>query len=288
MYQLITDYRDDASLRHSFNRLAEKTFGLSFEDWYQNGLWSDSYRPFSIVRDGEIVANVSVNKTDMLLETKVRHFLQLGTVMTDEAHRRQGLIRELMARIDAEYSGKCHGIYLFANDSVLDFYPRFGFEISPEYESSGQLSSSGTCQFEKLTMNTPANWQLLKDAMGRSIFRGRFDMVDNPGLILFYVTKFLQENVYFHRPTDTWVIAQEENGRLLIHNIFSGTLTETGQVLNLFGSAAREVVFGFTPPETEGYTVAEHHEEDCTLFIKGDLLKLIAGQKLRIPSLSHA
>lgn len=137
-------------------------------------------------------------------------------------------------------------------------------------------------------MNTPANWQLLKDAMGRSIFRGRFDMVDNPGLILFYVTKFLQENVYFHRPTDTWVIAQEENGRLLIHNIFSGTLTETGQVLNLFGSAAREVVFGFTPPETEGYTVAEHHEEDCTLFIKGDLLKLIAGQKLRIPSLSHA
>ena len=37
-------------------------------------------------------------------------------------------------------------------------------------------------------------------------------MVDNPGLILFYVTKFLQENVYFHLPTDTWVIAQEENG----------------------------------------------------------------------------
>ena len=72
MYQLITDYRDDASLRHSFNRLAEKTFGLNFEDWYQNGLWSDSYRPFSIVRDGEIVANVSVNKTDILLETKGR------------------------------------------------------------------------------------------------------------------------------------------------------------------------------------------------------------------------
>lgn len=288
MYQLITDYRDNASLRHSFNRLAEKTFGLNFEDWYQNGLWGDSYRPFSIAQDGEIVANVSVNRTDMLLEAKVRHFLQLGTVMTDEAHCRQGLIREIMARIDAEYNGKCDGIYLFANDSVLDFYPRFGFEESPEYEASKPVSFSGTCRLEKLSMDTPARWQLLKDAMERSIFRGRCDMIGNPGLILFYVTKFLQESVYVHRPTDTWVIADTEDGRFFIHNIFSGTLTETDQVLKLFGSCAKEAVFGFTPPETANYTVTEHHEEDCTFFIKGDQLKLIAGQKLRIPSLSHA
>lgn len=287
MYQLITDYRDDAPLRHSFNRLAEKTFGLNFEDWYQNGFWSDSYRPFSVAEDGEIVANVSVNRTDMLYQAKVKRLLQLGTVMTDEAHRRQGLIRELMTWIDAEYGGKCDGFYLFANDSVLDFYPRFGFEESREYEASKQVSFPGTCRLEKLAMDTPAKWQLLKDAMKRSIFRGRFDMVDNPGLILFYVTKFLQDNVYVHRPSDTWVIAEEENGRLLIHNIFSGTLTGTGQVLGLFGNSAGEIVFGFTPLETEGYNVAEHREEDCTLFIKGGL-KFIAGQKLRIPSLSHA
>ena len=38
MYQVIKNYKDNAKLRASFNHLAEKTFGLNFENWYQNGL----------------------------------------------------------------------------------------------------------------------------------------------------------------------------------------------------------------------------------------------------------
>ena len=55
------NYRDNAALRESFNKLAEKVFGLSFENWYQNGFWKDNYIPYSAVIDGEVVANVSVN-----------------------------------------------------------------------------------------------------------------------------------------------------------------------------------------------------------------------------------
>ena len=59
--QIIKKYRDKEELRKSFNELAKKTFGLNFEDWYQNGFWGDNYNPYSIVMDGRIVANVSVN-----------------------------------------------------------------------------------------------------------------------------------------------------------------------------------------------------------------------------------
>ena len=62
MYKLIRQCRDNESLRQSFNRLAERTFGLSFETWYQMGYWSDCYIPYSFVYDGEIIANVSVNR----------------------------------------------------------------------------------------------------------------------------------------------------------------------------------------------------------------------------------
>lgn len=35
MIDVIKGYRDNASLRHSFNELAGKTFDLDFEDWYR-------------------------------------------------------------------------------------------------------------------------------------------------------------------------------------------------------------------------------------------------------------
>ena len=37
MYEIVKHYRDNKALRDSFNALAEKTFGLNFEGWYQNG-----------------------------------------------------------------------------------------------------------------------------------------------------------------------------------------------------------------------------------------------------------
>ena len=62
--EVIKNYRDNAQLRASFNELAKKTFWIDFEDWYQNGYWTDLYNPYSIIMDGRVVANVSVNRTD--------------------------------------------------------------------------------------------------------------------------------------------------------------------------------------------------------------------------------
>ena len=72
--QVIKDYRNDTKLRTSFNELAGKTFGLNFEDWYQNGYWTDRYNPHSIVIDGKVAANVSVNRTDFLWNGEIKHF----------------------------------------------------------------------------------------------------------------------------------------------------------------------------------------------------------------------
>lgn len=288
MSEIIKNYRDNDLLRHSFNELAEKTFDLDFEDWYQNGFWSDNYIPYSLVKDGRVVANVSVNRTNMAFAGMVKHFLQLGTIMTDEAYRNQGFIREIMKQINDDYLGKADGIYLFANDSVLDFYPKFGFQQSKEYQYSREITNTGACQFEPLLMNSPARWKLLEDAMETNIFHGRFDMIQNSGLILFYVTKYMQENVYYHGPSDTYVIADTDGKNLFLHNVFSGTLTELDQVIELFGKGIRHVTLGFVPMDPEKYEVTEVHEEDCTLFIKGSALKIMEQERLRIPSLSHA
>lgn len=319
-WKIERNYRDNDRLRHSFNELAKETFGLDFEDWYQNGFWGDNYNPYSVVIDGKVVANVSVNRTDMRLagaeaadgdalsdteeipdgktaagtDVKVsnggniRHFLQLGTVMTDKAYRKQGFIREIMKQIEKEYEGEADGIYLFANDGVLDFYPKFGFEKSVEYQYTKRVENKGKCELEAVRMDSAAAWKRLWDAMEKNVFRGKLDLVNNHSLIMFYVTKFLQENVFYHKKTDTYVIAETEGDGMLLHNVFSGTLTSLDRVIELFGENVKEVTLGFAPLEGEKYLVKEYQEEDCTFFIKGAAMRVVENEKLRIPSLAHA
>lgn len=81
-YEVISGYRRDDRLRASFNELAGETFGLDFEDWYRNGYWGEDYNPHSIVIDGEVAANVSVNRTDFIRRGERIRLIQLGTVMT--------------------------------------------------------------------------------------------------------------------------------------------------------------------------------------------------------------
>lgn len=302
LWRIEKNYRNDNKLRHSFNELAKETFGLDFEDWYQNGFWGDNYNPYSVVVDGKVVANVSVNRTDMLLtldgkserssDTKtdgnVRHFLQLGTVMTDKVYRKQGFIRKIMEEIEKDYSGKADGIYLFANDSVLDFYPKFGFESSAEYQYSRKVQNAEGCRLEAVLMDNTAAWKKLQAVMERNVFRGKFDMINNDNLVMFYVTKFMQENVFYHKETDTYVIAEIKNGTLLLHNVFSGTVRDLDAVIGMFGKNIREVTLGFVPLETEKYEAEESHEKDCTFFVKGAEMKIVEKEKLRVPLLARA
>lgn len=301
-WKIEKNYRNNDRLRHSFNELARETFGLDFEDWYQNGFWGDNYNPYSVVVDGRVVANVSVNKTDMLLNLddkpgngsgtgdggNVRHFLQLGTVMTDKAHRKQGFIRKIMEEIEKDYRGRADGIYLFANDSVLGFYPKFGFESSAEYQYFRKVQNTEECQLEAVPMDNAAAWKKLQAVMERNVFHGKFDMVNNDSLVMFYVTKFMQENVFHHKETDTYVIAETEGERVFLHNVFSGTVRDLETIIQMFGKDVREVTLGFTPLETGKYDVKEYHEEDCTFFVKGAEMKVVEKEKLRIPTLAHA
>ena len=116
---IIHGYRGDKQLRDSFNALAAQTFGLNFEGWYQNGFWGDNYDPHSLLLDGKVVSNVSVNRTDLVIGGRRYRILQLGTVMTDPAYRGRGYGRAIMEYIEKEYAD-VDGIYLFGNDGVVD------------------------------------------------------------------------------------------------------------------------------------------------------------------------
>lgn len=139
--ELISGYLNDPALRQSFNRLAVETFSLDFEPWYQGGmLQGGRYIPHSLVRDGEVVANCSANLFDLIVEGREVPAVQLGTVMTAKGHRGRGLMAGLMERVLEHYKDR-ELLYLFANDQVLDFYPKFGFRRLPQTVYSLDVSA---------------------------------------------------------------------------------------------------------------------------------------------------
>ena len=127
-------YKDDSARLDSFNELTRKTFGFDFVKWHEAGHFGEMYVPHVIMDKDKVVSNVSVNRMQIDIGGNIKNYIQLGTVMTDEAYGKQGLNRKIMDFVLQEYADKVDGLYLFGNDSVRNYYPKFGFVPCEEYE----------------------------------------------------------------------------------------------------------------------------------------------------------
>ena len=283
---IVCDYRDDAGLRASFNSLAQRVFGLNFEGWYQNGFWKDNYKPYSVVEDGKVVSNVSVNRCSMRYDGGVVDLIQLGTVMTDPAYRGRGYSRTLMERILSDYAGKTEGIYLYANNSVTGFYPKFGFRERREYQYSREVAAAGERRAEPVPMAGREDWDRMVRLLRERPQNSRLYMTGNPGLYMFYLSQFMQESVFRLPDTDSYVIAEEEDGTLMLHGVLGEDPLD--RVIAAFGGEIRRAVLCFTPKDPAGFTKQELREEDTTLFVKGPFFDRTEGEALQFQAITHA
>ena len=120
----------------------------------ENGYWTDAYIPYTLMDGDTAAANISVNTMKTIWNGQIKNYIQLGTVMTAPSCRKQGLSRFLLEEIKKDWEGRCDGMYLFANNTVLDFYPRFGFSRQEQYQCSlPVLPQKGVIR--KLSMDKP-------------------------------------------------------------------------------------------------------------------------------------
>lgn len=285
-YTYVTDYKENETLRKSFHELTEKVYGFNLENWYLQGFWGDSYIPHSLLDGDKIVANVSTNVMNFELDGRKKQYIQIGTVMTDPNYCGQGLSRFLMQKVLDQYKDNNDGLYLFANDSVLGFYPKFGFKKCSEYRYCKQIDS---INYEKnivhIDLTNDAEWNKFYDTVRNSVSNDRF-YVYNPGLMAFWTRE--SEVIYYQSDEDAYVLAEINGNQLFIQQIIADHKVSLNSMIKSFGKEVKQVILGFTPYESDGFAVQEYHEENSTLFIMGDDLKEIEKKKLLFPTLSHA
>ncbi|MEV8577595.1 GNAT family N-acetyltransferase, partial [Elizabethkingia anophelis] len=240
-----------------------------------------------------IVSHVTVSLFYTEIRGEKKKILQFGTVMTDSEYRNRGLSRFLMEQVIADFGEKTDGMLLFANKSVLDFYPKFGFQAAKEYQAFKNIISenlTSSLEIRKLDMNRREDIELLTRRIENSIPNTQL-VLQNSAVSLLYCyayPKFGYTNsVYYIENLDTAVVASVEANVLEITEIFSANIIDLQDVIRAFSHEKfTSVRLGFTPLE-KGFEYELLVHDDLVLYISEELQNLFAKQELTVPFLSH-
>jgi GNAT superfamily N-acetyltransferase len=285
-YDMIKDYKEDEFYRQSLNSLTKNTFGFDFEDWYLQGYWTDRYRPYSLLHNNKVVANVSVNPIDFLINGNLNSTLQIGTVMTDKTYRHKGLSRILMEQVLMEYEGTCSLIYLYANSTAVHFYPKFGFTEAAEYyycKNIAETSEKTSCR--QLNLQNSSDKELINRLTANTVPVSKYSMIENPGLLMFYLTSYLSGSIYYLEEFELAAVVEYEGDIMILQDVFCEHSYPLDKVISsLNNNNSKKAVLGFTPNNTDGFVCEKLQDADNTFYIKGKYLT----EKGRFPVLSHA
>lgn len=291
-------YKNDSEALASFNELTRNTFAFDFVAWHAGGHFSDMYVPHVIMDKGKVVSNVSVNRMQFDIGGVIKNYIQIGTVMTDKAYSGQGLNKKIMESILQEYADKVDGIYLFGNDSVLNYYPKFGFVPCEEFEyyfSYENESDVSPYSIERVDMSDDMQAKKVYAVMERYLAEpdvlnenDAMYMSENLGLYHFWMDSEYRDNIYYLPECGAYVVAAVDNGRLYLYQIIGKERVALKRVAKAFREGFSEVVLGYTPVHREGLSVRKHKKEDCTLFIIGQDLRCVGEKQMMFPVLSHA
>lgn len=267
----ITDYREDEKRRNSFNQLAQTTFQIDFSKWFNKGYWNDKYVPYSFMNNnGEIIANASIFKMNIVIDNRSYNAIQIGTVMSANRYRQKGLSKVLMKKIIDTLKDECDFFYLFANESVLDFYPKFGFSRvdESEYRLTTNRSLRERTKNNVRKLSVDSDIQLL-EAMAKNRYqnKSKISVLHNDELLMFYFLVVFPESIYYIAELEAVVIMEHEEDTLHIFDIISCKAQDIYTVLgNVLKEETEQVVFHFDPGNVEGLQVKKIPSDDDALF----------------------
>ena len=292
-FRFIKNYQNDPVLRASFQELTRKIYRFDFEDWYQNGYWKENYQPYSAAIGDRIVANVSVNPMYFAVNGEKKCYVQIGTVMTDPQFRGKGLSRKLMEWVLDEWKEKCDMIFLFANDSVLDFYPKFGFVARKEAQAvKAYTPAPSPLTVRHMDLSDPQDARLLWETAQNTAAQGALTMLENGNLMMFYCKCFsrwdIGKHVYHLPELNAVAIATYDEDTMELYDVFAPQEASLDDVIAALAKPeTRKIAPTFLPKDPTGWKITPYQSEDTTLFTLGKEGERFETEPLRFPELSH-
>ncbi len=286
-YKYIDNALKDDSTRKRYFQLAKQVFRLEFEKWYQSDYWDNRFIPYIIMHEDIVVSSVAVCINDICWKDQQKRYVQISTVMTLPEYRNQGLSRYLMETVLSEWEDKCEAIYLLSNDSVVNFYPKFGFESFKEFQFSKSITHSNGI-YRKLNVEDPDDWRLIieKYKIGNPFSAL---VVENTSQFVFHCMYSFSKDIYYLGEYDAVAIVQFENDRLFCYDVFTNRSFQLNDMLQSMANANTKVAYlGFTPKSEEDYIIEESQEQNTHLFVLNGKENIFKNNRIVFSMLSRA
>lgn len=288
--KLIYDYKHIDKYRLSFNELANSTFGIDFEKWYQKSLWNDRYICFSYADGDRVVSNVSVSTIDFIVNGRRKNVVQIGTVMTHPDYRGRGLAARLMSYVLKEYENKCEMFYLFPNLDVLDFYLKFGFKplLESRFTKEININNASRYMLRKLDMSITDDLNIvIKLASERAIISEVFGTDKSEQIVTWYALYVFPDSIYYLEDKDIVVMFDIEGDQLKLYDVLSRNKVEIDEIIERIATIdTKRVIFDFNP-ELKDIGLQHGIEElDDIMYVKGNISDI--PENFKHPITSHA
>ena len=99
-------------------------------------------------------------------------------------------------------------MYLFANDSVLNFYPKFGFEQIEEHQySTNAFTGADPLPLRKLRI--PEDLEMIENFICRRVpVSNSFATANSAGITMYHVLNVFTDHLYYHAEADAILIEE--------------------------------------------------------------------------------
>jgi GNAT superfamily N-acetyltransferase len=235
---------NDPAYTAMLDGLITEVFGISFAPWLARKLWDDKYESYSFIENGNMLANVCIFKADMRVSGQPVRVHQFGAVATRKNERGKGLSRKLMNHVLDIYPNT--PAFLAANDSVLDFYPPFGFRRVQTYLPALDVAiNNGENTAEKCNIDDARVQHAL---YGQRVYSRLLDVTNMQSVEIFNMIMGEGYPLFYLPACGAVVVAYQMGTTLHLKNVLSPqplAFDELAKQLPFHGIT--RVEFGFNP-----------------------------------------
>lgn len=260
------------------NPLVRELFDFDFDFWFRRGFWTEKYESYSLCDGGRMIAHVGVARQKVRVAGKEFLAIQFSAVGCIPEERGRGHVRRLIDNILRRYSGT--PVFLYANDSVTGFYPKFGFRPAEE-----KIPVAETVIDNDIAPVRCAPEELRELAMKRRRpASDLFDALDSGEIRSFHLFGEYADKLYRLGP-DLAVAAEQEEETLKLYELFSEHQIHWTKVRKLLPFCGiKRVEFGFSPDRFGVEFEWETPKKSAGLFLRGDWT---LPENFRIPLFAH-
>lgn len=288
-FQFVQHVFENEEYRENYFLLAQKCFKLNLKPWYESGFCNGNFIPYTLYDGKHAVASVGVASGEFIWQNIIIKYAQLSTVMTLPEYRRMNLSKWLMQLVLKEWKEKSDIIYLYANDSVLDFYPKFGFEKAVEYMFTMQITKQkGNYRKLDMTLNKDVALLLDKYKTKNNPF-ATLQAKNNISQMMFHCITVLNDNIYYIEEMDAIIIAECNGKTIFCYDIYAEQKYCMTDIIGVLVDENIECVkFGFTPDARYNCKCEISNEKDTTLFVLETKHNFVFKNKITLPFMTRA